>query len=253
MRGAYAILGCLCATGCTVELPEPAHAFTRHGTEIDAQLPFGDDAARARSDSATPPDMGADPADAKAPDPDSAAVTPDAADPDAAGDPPDSSKPACECAHDEVCVNGDCVRARWTYEAEGPAMSHETGERTEAGWGASVLLHDLFAFLLRGPYVDDIPAGTYEAVFYIRVGFFLADVEVAYLDVNDFDGEPDGCTLCSLATRTVRTADFQSPGVFQSFALRFENPGARRLEFRVFFVGLVDLEVDRVELTRVVE
>jgi hypothetical protein len=237
-------------------LPEPALAFTRQGTEIDAELPPSEDAAtELDADDATIPDGGGGSGDAKAdPDPDpDASIAADAADPDAEADPPDSHKPACQCGPDEDCVDGECVRVRWTFEAEDDVMTHETGARTDVGWGAWVLVDSLFAFLQRGPYVAELPAGTYEAFFYIRVGFFLADVEAATIDVNDYDGEPDGCLFCLLASRTIRTADIAAAGAFQTFKLRFENPGDRRLEFRVFFIGFVDLEVDRVEVLRIVD
>jgi len=232
--------------GCTAELPEPsAVPLARQGTHIDATLP------REHSDAAVPPvDAGPDSAGAE-----DAAVDgpePDVADPDA-GPLPDAGKPECRCAPDEGCVAGECVRARWTFESESAAMTHQTGTITDVGWGASALFDEVFTFLQRGPDADDIPAGTYDAVFYLRVGLYFADVDAAYLDVNDLDGSPGDCLDCSLAAHAVRTAEFSGPGVFRAFTLRFENPGARRLEFRAFFVGLVDVEIDRVEVLRVFE
>ncbi len=252
--GLTGIVVLLALVACTVDLPAPPDPVsTRMGTDIDVTVPddVDDDAEPPVADDlglpldfeipmTDLPDLGAPPD-----------VEPDSEAPDIGA--PDTSKPECQCAPDETCVNGECIRSRWTYEAESEVMSHETGGRTENGWAASVLLDEIFAFLTRGPYVDDVPAGHYEAVFYLAVGISFGDVEAAYLDVNDYDGEPDGCLVCSLASRAIRTADFTGPGSFQQFSLEFDNPGDRRLEFRVFFVGWVDIEIDRVELKRIFE
>ena len=95
---------------CTVDLPAPGPdpIFTRMGTDIDASVPddAGDAEPPAAADGAAArdfelaqtdlPDLGAPP-DA---DPDGA--------PPVVGDP-DSSKPECQCAPDEACVNGEEV------------------------------------------------------------------------------------------------------------------------------------------------
>ncbi len=245
----------LTLAACTAELPDAEGPINLVRAGSDAQVGRVVDAFVADDsevDAAADPDLGIPDA---ALDPD-ARPTPDAArsEPDAA--PPEPDAAVCACPGDEVCVGGACEQGRWVFEAEDPAMQHDTGEESADGWAAFVLRDDLAAFLQRGPFTRVLPPARYEATFRLRIGPYLGDYDVLILDVNDSDGMggTGDCALCSLDTRTLRSSHFPEAFEWQEFTVAFQlvEPG-HRLEFRTFFIGTADAEIARVEVRRLPE
>ena len=171
--------------------------------------------------------------------------------PDAAvdGPPPDGPVP-CDCADNESCVDEVCVQTLWVFEAEAPDMSHDTGARTATGWGARAFFDRPYAFLVRGPGTSELPPGRYQATYVFRIGAAAALIDIATLDVNDL-GPPGGidCAFCILGSRSLTSMDVPQDDGFHGVSLEFDLVGGeQRIEFRVIFLGVVDLEVDRIEV-----
>ncbi len=155
------------------------------------------------------------------------------------------------CPERHACVAGACVRTGAVVRAASGARGHDTGREARGGWCATAGVHPE-GFLCDGPYLNDLPAGEYEATWRLLVGGEPApDAEVARLDVNDYDGRPS-CGDCALAERAIRGADFAAAGQWQEFALRFSNPGGgHRIELRTWWPGGAYLCEDQVEVRRV--
>lgn len=101
-----------------------------------------------------------------------------------------------------------------------------------------------------GPYTTALPASyPYRALFWLRAGApisnSVATQSVARLDVTDEEGK------VLLGLRDLRTSDFATTDRYWPIAVDFylfDPP--RGLEFRVAWLGLVDLALDRVEIWR---
>ncbi|MGC8668965.1 MAG: GxGYxYP domain-containing protein [Chthonomonadales bacterium] len=102
--------------------------------------------------------------------------------------------------------------------------------KTEPGW------------IVFGPYTPE-PAGRYVALFRIK-GSWHGTGDVARIDACTNDGNR------TLAERTLTTAD-TSAGTFFYYPIEFDHPGGP-LETRVFWTGASPLEVDTIDLFRVV-
>ena len=154
-----------------------------------------------------------------------------------------------ECGRDEECIEGECERVRWVFQAEGAGFGHTIGRRDGDGWSANTGDDDE-GFLCFGPYTRDIPAGRFDARIRLMVDNIVANNDtVVRIEVNDFDRRPD-CGDCVIAQRVVRRREFAQSRQYQDFTLRFDNPGGRRLEFRTFWTDRAYVREDRVEVVR---
>ena len=102
--------------------------------------------------------------------------------------------------------------------------------KTEAGW------------IVFGPYTPE-SGGRYVALFRIK-GSWQGTGDVARIDACTNEGNR------TLAERTLTTAD-TSAGTFFYYPIEFEHPGGP-LETRVFWTGTSPVEVDTIDLFRVV-
>ncbi len=154
------------------------------------------------------------------------------------------------CGNEEACRGGQCVRTRWVFEVESGAFNHEVGRRDAEGWSANTG-QDEAGMMVFGPYTRDLPAGQLEARFRLMVDNNDADnLEVVRLEINDFDRRPD-CGDCLIEARGVSRRTFQQPMRYQDIAIRFQNPGGNRIEFRTFWNDYSYVRQDRVEVVLV--
>lgn len=95
--------------------------------------------------------------------------------------------------------------------------------------------------LVSGHYVS-LPAGAYEADYFLSAGDSGLAGEVAYLDVRSAEAG-------IMAQRSVMAEDFQTVAEFQRFTLPFDVPwDVDKVEFRVFHTGGVHLCVEGIRL-----
>jgi hypothetical protein len=93
-----------------------------------------------------------------------------------------------------------------------------------------------------GPFVD-LPKGKYSVVFRLMTSRDLAIDNVAVLDVSANFGKE------TLASKTIRLCDFSRSHHFEEFEVPFETAkDYAGVEFRIMFLGGVDLSFDRVLL-----
>ncbi|HIQ05496.1 MAG TPA: SpoIID/LytB domain-containing protein [Anaerolineae bacterium] len=139
----------------------------------------------------------------------------------------------------------------WLWEGEdlfhrpgtGIVISDATALNGYAWWFRAGVDRPDWAY---GPYTDELPPGKlYRAYFRLRSHDAYTTARVAYLDVAD----DAGATLLGL--RWVRGLDFRFPDTYQEFPVDFWYPelGSTGLEFRVRFLGIADLALDRVLVT----
>lgn len=238
--------------GCTIELPPVAgQPEGDAGAQGDA---FGAPPTRERGPPPPPPPPPPMPDAAGLPDPDAARQMPPPGPPPVPdlGLPPDAAAP---CPDGQIRdVAGECVVARWVFEAEGADMRHETGEPAPDGWRGRQGWHRGDLHLLAGPFVAGIPAGRYQAVYYLRwarQGSGNDERRVAALAVNDFDGcDGQGMYFCPLSVvHEVRRRAFDREHELQAITVPFLHEAeTHRLEFRVLWDGIDELFVDRVEV-----
>ncbi len=155
------------------------------------------------------------------------------------------------CPERHACRAGACVRTSALVQAESGARGHAVGREERGGWCAGTGDYDE-GYLTFGPYLDDLPAGEYEAVWRLLVDDHAAhDDDVARLEVNDYDRRPN-CGDCVIAARNVERREFAGDFEWQEIGLRFRNPGeGHRLEFRTRWYDVAYLCEDRVEIRRV--
>ena len=126
------------------------------------------------------------------------------------------------------------LRYQAEYEEQLP---HETGRRHGFVWSASVG-RDKAGILNRGPDVEGISSG--------RVTW----------KVRSFGKAPDDQVLAiyvltggkMLADKVLTGRDFEAPGKWQTFSLDFKGADGQPLEFRTYWTGRADIELDHITL-----
>jgi hypothetical protein len=131
------------------------------------------------------------------------------------------------------------------FEAEG--LSHLTGEvvidEGASGGKAAYASRDMEKnTLVYGPYEFFRPA-EYEVRFRMKRGDASTEVEVATIDVY---GNASGV----LALGAIESNEFEETNKYQDFLLTFQNPAPQALQFRVHFLGVADLWVDKIMVER---
>jgi len=119
-----------------------------------------------------------------------------------------------------------------TWSLSEPVIGHGTGRLDEEGWSANTQ-QDSEGFLTFGPYVKDVPVGTWEINWPLMIDNHSADnAKVVRLEVFDVDADE------ILSFREIGRQEFERPYEYKSFNLRFVqvNP-SHRLEFRTYWYG----------------
>ncbi len=99
-------------------------------------------------------------------------------------------------------------------------------------------------FMAYGPYTTTLSAGALRAKFYLRVDNNTADnASICQIDVYDATA---GQYLVS--PYLIRRGDFTAANTYQAFDLNFNNPGGHQLEFRTYYIGGAQLDLDRVDI-----
>ncbi|MCU0727269.1 MAG: hypothetical protein MUE73_16025 [Planctomycetes bacterium] len=159
---------------------------------------------------------------------------------------------AMESAHPTAlaAAREDVLRLFHRYEAESAPMCHSTGAAVKEGWAAR-RGQDAPQHMLYGPYVSDLPSRFFRARFRFRVDGVAKDAgdrPILRLDATSPEMERQGWPI---ASRTVLEKDV-TIGAWQEAEVRFwTHPKPARMEFRVFWSGLGDVVVDRVDLLEV--
>ncbi len=139
--------------------------------------------------------------------------------------------------------SGSTPGAIATYEAEGGSMGHLTGYQTSTGWRA-VIYCTSGTYLAYGPYVSNLPTGNLTARFWLSVDNHTADnSNIARIEVSDY-------TAGTIIAQQVLTRNIWSQAnAYCTFDLAFTNPGGgHQLEFRTFYYGNAQLDLDKVEI-----
>ncbi|MCB9857413.1 MAG: glycosyltransferase family 39 protein [Phycisphaerales bacterium] len=122
-------------------------------------------------------------------------------------------------------------------------VSHQIGHREKDGWYVGA--KDKQAFMIYGPYVQNLKPGAYVVTFELALK----------------EGPPAGAVFCTLdvydstartrlAKREVISADFVETGAPQSFELHFETTLGANLEFRVFHDGEAGYGCKRIDVKK---
>ncbi len=235
-----ALLASLC-WGCLVELPAVDDHDVRLAPLENGAVQMGDAGAEQLEQPQPEP---LSPSEEPAPEePAPEEPTPEAPEP---MEPEAPAEPAC--ASHERRIDGVCTRAVWVWEAEG--MYHGTGRIDGEGVHADPRMHTP-NYMVFGPYTSELPPGDYRVTWRVRTGPIPEGAPhdvLAAVDVNDFG--QFSCSVCSIVFRNLSRRSFEGPGRWQPFSVDFRNPGFSPLEFRVYWTGLVDMTIDRVEVQR---
>ena len=143
-----------------------------------------------------------------------------------------------EAAHglDDQIGGTDMKTLRYQAEYD-EQLSHETGRRYGFVWTASVG-RDQAGILSRGPDVEGVSSGrvTWKARSFGKA----SDDQVLALDVYS------GGKL--LKSKVLTGRDFKAPGKWQTFSLDFKGAKGKPLEFRTYWTGKSDIELDHITL-----
>ena len=143
------------------------------------------------------------------------------------------------------------LRFQAEYEEQ---LSHETGRRQGFAWSASVG-RDMAGVLSRGPDIEGVSSG--KVTWKVRSFGRASDEQVLVLYVYS-GGEafaekvilgrelkPVGKVL---AEKTILGSDFKTAGKWQTFSLDFKGAKGQPLEFRTYWTGKADVELDHITL-----
>ncbi len=143
-----------------------------------------------------------------------------------------------------VATAGDCAALIMnTWEANDGALGHLCGSLLGTDdWRCTTDLEP--CFMSYGPYVV-MDAGDYVARLYLAIDDISGDDdEICNIDVYT----PQGGVLTLV---TLTRSDWTAAGVYQRFDVPFTNPGnGYRGEFRVWYVGNAQLDLDKIELMK---
>jgi hypothetical protein len=127
---------------------------------------------------------------------------------------------------------------RW--EAEGLSISHDIGHVSGDGWLCQSAIDSPNNYMVKGPYVKNVPAGLNTAEFSMMINNNTINNDaVAIIDVrNATTGEV-------LAKRTITRKQFPLPAKYTNFRLDYIMPVANQsLELRVYWLGNSSIKVD---------
>ena len=124
-------------------------------------------------------------------------------------------------------------------------FQHGTGEGAADGWGAATGFHDA-NHMLFGPYTSDWCGFHGTANFFMQVDNTDAD-DLKVVTVDIFDATAGAV----LASREITRTEFNTPFVFQDFALDFDATGIANhaLEARVYWHDVSFVKVSTVSIT----
>lgn len=122
-------------------------------------------------------------------------------------------------------------------------VGHQVGHGENDGWYVGAT--DKRAFMIYGPYLQDVEPGDYSISFELVLDEQPArDTPVCILDVFD------AASRRQLAMREIRTADFENAGEAMSFKLQFDVSSGCNLEFRIFHEGAVAHGCRRIDVVK---
>lgn len=120
-------------------------------------------------------------------------------------------------------------------------VGHQIGRGLSDGW--YVKAGDKRAYMIYGPYVQNLEPGAYTAGFELVLNKPPAgDAPVCLLDVFD------AASKQTLAKREVKSSDFSAAGEGRTFRLPFDAPQGATLEFRVYHEGAVAFGCRRIDV-----
>ncbi|UII24112.1 AbfB domain-containing protein [Fulvivirga ligni] len=133
-----------------------------------------------------------------------------------------------------------------SWEAEGPALGHNTGHIDGDGWLCQTGIDAPNQHMIYGPYVTTLPAGGNTANFRIKVDNNTANNDpMVTIDVRD------ATTGQGLASRIINRQDFATASTYNDFSLPFTIPAdGHSIELRVFWHGGAYIKVDRLWVNR---
>ncbi|MDG0810466.1 DUF7402 domain-containing protein [Cohnella rhizosphaerae] len=128
------------------------------------------------------------------------------------------------------------------FEAEGAEAAHRIGRADGNGWSASWTL-DNADHMVYGPYWNNVAAGSHYAVFRMMTDNNTAnDDSVARIEVYD------ATTSAMLAQKTLTRKQFISTFTYLDFPLPFSSVAGHELEFRVYWLNVAYINVDKITL-----
>ena len=130
-----------------------------------------------------------------------------------------------------------------TWSLSEPVIGHRTGRLDEEGWSANTQ-QDSEGFLTFGPYVKDVPVGSWEISWPLMIDNRSADnAKVVRLEVFDVDVDE------ILSFREIGRQEFERSFEYKSFNLRFVhvNP-SHRLEFRTYWYGNAFIKMKNLQM-----
>jgi hypothetical protein len=122
------------------------------------------------------------------------------------------------------------------FQAEYPEqIAHEIGRRVDIAWSAATA-EDKPGYLTNGPCVIDATDGKHRVTWRLLADKAAAKDQIAILDVRSGD--------TVLATRTITGKDVSDPAAWKNFSLTFNTQDQKSLEFRTYWTGKANLQVD---------
>ena len=122
-------------------------------------------------------------------------------------------------------------------------LQHGLGVREADGWSANK--GDGTGYLVYGPYVTDLSAGSHTATFRAMV----EKVPILNYDEIMTIEAYDATAGTVLASSTIKRNKFGSAYTYKDFSVSFTNTAGHALEFRVYFNNKSYLKVDRVTVS----
>ena len=98
--------------------------------------------------------------------------------------------------------------------------------------------------IIFGPYDSDIEAGYYRANFRMKVSDNARSEKILLMDIAS--DAPDFVSTHAY----VIPLEFSESGEYQDFSLDFYKPESGYLEFRVYYYGVTDLYIDKIDLLK---
>ncbi len=145
------------------------------------------------------------------------------------------------CDSFQACKTGQCIGWKWEVESN-PAIGHEQGKKEGDGWACNTGEHSK-NYMVYGPYIKDVPAGAYKAIFRMMIDNNTAGSDkVARIEAFNANSNK------IISSQSVYRNQFNSTMKYQDFPLVFQTYGGDSLEFRIQWLDTAYIRVDRVLL-----
>ena len=114
-------------------------------------------------------------------------------------------------------------------------IGHEIGRRLGIAWSAATA-QDKPGYLTNGPCVAEPMDGKHRVTWRVMTDKSDGSGDTAVLDVRSGDK--------ILASKSITREDFSDPAAWKNFSLVFRTQGEKALEFRTYWTGKANLQVD---------